>query len=122
MLSWIRGAFKEAGFDESMVRKLELAMEEALVNIIHHAYHDKPGDIDVQISSVSGQSITITLKDEGPPFNPLEEKREAIDPSTPLEEIEEGGLGILFMKKYMDNITYQRQGTNNVLVLTKNLH
>lgn len=122
MLSWIRGAFKEAGFDEPIVRKLELAMEEALVNIMHHAYQDKPGDIDVQITSVSRQSVTITLKDEGPPFNPLEKKREVVDPSTPVEEIEEGGLGILFMKTYMDNISYQRQGLNNILVLTKNLH
>jgi anti-sigma regulatory factor (Ser/Thr protein kinase) len=122
MLSWIRGAFKEMRFDESTVRKLEIAMEEALVNIIHHAYQDKPGDIDVLISSVPGESITITLKDEGPAFNPLEKSPTAIDASTPLEEIEEGGLGILFMKEYMDDISYQRQDSYNILILTKKVH
>lgn len=122
MLSWIRGAFKEAGFDESMVRKLELAMEEALVNIIHHAYHDKPGDIDILISSTPGEGVTVTLKDEGPAFDPLKQNSQSLDASTPLEEIEEGGLGILFMKQYMDEILYERQGPYNILKLTKKLH
>lgn len=122
ILDWIRDSLVETGFSESWVRKLEIAIEEALVNIIHHAYKDEPGDIEVLVSSEAGKEVRLTLADCGPPFNPLVHERKEIDPESNLEEMDEGGLGIFFMKKLMDELSYERKGNQNVLTLIKKVH
>ncbi|MDP1608783.1 MAG: ATP-binding protein [Chlamydiales bacterium] len=120
ILGWIREILVEAGAKLPLIGHVELALEEALVNIIHHAYKDKPGDIEIQILSAPSQAITIILKDQGPPFNPLTVDYTPPDPSLPLEELQEGGLGVFFMRQYLDNIVYKREASYNVLTLTKN--
>ncbi|MBX9744120.1 MAG: ATP-binding protein [Chlamydiales bacterium] len=120
ILGWIHEILVEVGAKLPLIGQVELALEEALVNIIHHAYKDKPGDIEIQILSALGKETTIILKDKGPPFNPLTVDYTPPDPSLPLEELEEGGLGVFFMKQYLDSIVYKRESSYNVLILTKN--
>lgn len=56
----------------------------------------------------------------GAPFNPLMIETE-IDPLAPLEERAIGGLGILFMRQYMDDIRYERRKRTNILTLIKKI-
>ena len=78
------------------------------------------GNIDISIAHKEGNYIEIVFKDTGFPFNPLKHKRE-VDPLSPIESLEEGGLGILFMRKLMDRVEYRRAGGANILTLRKNL-
>ena len=118
MLHWIRETLADIGFDEPTIRKVELSTEEALVNIICHAYQGRAGDIHITINTMDSTRVQITLIDRGPPFNPLDQQTVIPSPAS-LEEMKEGGLGILFMKQYMDEIHYERKKESNILTLIK---
>lgn len=103
------------------LKEIELACEEALVNIIHYAYKGNEGDIELEFNQQDRKKIQITIKDRGSFFNPLLEERK-IDLSASLQERPEGGLGIMMIRKYMDEIHYKRINSSNVLMLVKNLY
>lgn len=114
ILQWIEECTGMLRFSPSEMRKINLAMEEAIVNVIHHAYQDGVGDLDLFCHIIEGRVLQFILKDKGRPFNPLTLKRES-----PTEK-QEGGLGILLMKEYMDEIHYERCHPYNSLTLVKN--
>lgn len=120
MLDWVRECLLQGEFESAAIRKIELAVEEALVNVIRYAYQEQKGAIELTCRFYPEDRIELTIKDKGPPFNPLK-REQKIDPAAPLEEREEGGLGILLMREYMDEVHYERQGPNNVLTLTKKI-
>lgn len=122
MISWVREELTFYGVVESFLTRLELALEEALVNIIRHAYQERPEEILIQLECIPKIGARITLIDNGLAFNPLERQSSALDTSAPLEEMEEGGLGILFIKKSVDDVLYERRGNQNVLTLVKKFH
>lgn len=117
MIRWIRQEAILLGLDETSVRQTELASEEALVNIIDHGYKGTVGQITIELQD-SGSHIEIVIRDKSPFFNPLEHAIE-FDPLATLEERQIGGLGILFIRQYMDEVHYQREGEANVLTLIK---
>ena len=101
-------------------KKFEVALEEAVVNIIHYAYQTPSGIIEIGCSvDEAGDHIVVLLKDRGLPFNPLE--KEEVSPPKDLASQEIGGLGIHFIKKMVDMIDYERQDGANVLVLSKKI-
>ncbi|NRA89675.1 MAG: ATP-binding protein [Simkaniaceae bacterium] len=120
MLGWIRERLEGSGLSDVEIRRIEIALEEGLVNVISYAYQGVEGEITLQYRQVVGEYIEIVIEDSGLPFNPLRHKKE-IDPLIPVEELEEGGLGILFMQKLMDKVEYQRVYEKNLLTLRKNL-
>ena len=118
MISWVRGQVEEGEFTERERRHIEIALEEALVNIIHYAYQSSNGVIEILCNDYPQDQVEIIIKDYGVPFNPLESSKK-IDQSASLEERTEGGLGIAFIKELMDTMEYQREGKANVLTLKK---
>jgi anti-sigma regulatory factor (Ser/Thr protein kinase) len=120
MMSFVRRQAKLAGFDDAGVKQLELASEEAFVNVIHYAYPEAEGDIEIEVREPDGESgIEIIVRDSGVAFNPLE--RETPDISAPGEERPIGGLGIFMVQQIMDAISYERRGVENVFTMTKRL-
>ena len=117
MIDWIRAQLILFGLDQTNVRKSELASEEALVNVIEHGYKGLPGEIKIEVIG-SEREIRIVIQDRGPAFNPLKQQV-GFDPSATLDEREIGGLGILFMRQYMDDVLYSRNGDTNILTLIK---
>ena len=117
MLRWIRDEAQKNGFDASGLYRIELAAEEALVNVIHHSYEDRSGEVSISVGSVD-KSMIITISDSGKPFNPLAQKTKA-DLSASLEERQTGGLGLLFIRKCLDEVSYQRKNHHNILTLIK---
>lgn len=121
MLRWVRKQLQAIGLHEWTVRKIELAAEEALVNIIQYAYRDQPGEVEIQMRhNPRTQEIEIVLQDQGPPFNPLH-RRILMDRTAPLQDRGMGGLGIHFMRQYVDDISYERHQDRNVLTLKTRL-
>ena len=59
--------------------------------------------------------ITLIFRDNGKPYNPLEQAQPDVEAA--LEERTIGGLGIFIVKKTMDRVTYHRQDEWNVLTL-----
>ncbi len=98
--------------------QIDLALEEAYVNIANYAYGDETGKAEIGISK-NGDEVTIVLKDGGIPYNPLEKK----DPDTTLsaEEREIGGLGVFLVKKNMDSVFYEYRDGKNIFTMTKKI-
>lgn len=120
MLRFILDEAKKMEFKPAALSQIELASEEAIVNVIEHAYQDRGGEIKISIQTEPKKKITISLFDQGAPFDPLK-KSDPIDLSAPMEDREVGGLGIHFMLKCLDELSYRREGSWNVLVLVKNI-
>ena len=118
MLAWIRGHIQNEGYSKAEINKIEIAVEEALVNIIQYAYAKTPGKIEMNYRFFPKDHIELTIKDTGIPFNPLK-KNKKINVYAPLKERREGGLGIAFMSTFMDRVYYRREGNSNILTLKK---
>jgi anti-sigma regulatory factor (Ser/Thr protein kinase) len=95
--------------------KLSVVVEELVLNIVDYANSDY---LDVEIIR-DEKSITLRFHDGGIPFNPLE--KEEPDFTIPLEDRKIGGLGIFMVTKYMDTVTYERTGEENILTVRKNV-
>ena len=107
------------GMDMSTTMKMNLAIEEAVVNVMNYAY---PAGIrgEVRIEAKSHESyVEFIISDDGTPFNPTEVKE--ADTTLSAEERNIGGLGIFLVKHYMDKVKYKYVDGQNVLTLRKNL-
>lgn len=114
MLSHVRLTAITVGFSEENLSKIELALEEALVNIINYAYPDGKGTIEIRCTKVDyPPSIIVEVHDKGIPFNPLEFNMKSL----PTDGV--GGYGIFYIKQIMDEVQYEREGEVNVLRLRK---
>ena len=104
--------------DEKMTRKIRLAVEEAVVNVMEYAYPEgKKGDVTVAAKADSNR-LKIIITDQGKPFDPTQ--KEKADVSLTAEERPIGGLGLLLVRELMDSINYEREGNSNVLTLRIN--
>ncbi len=110
---------EERGFDPALTMNLNLALEEAVSNIILYAYPEKMGElITVKCVNVAG-SLVFTISDSGVEFDPT--TVEEADVTLSVEERGTGGLGIFLIRQIMDDVTYQRIENKNVLTIKKNL-
>ena len=120
MLQWVVSLLKKEEMPSADIKRVEIALEEAIVNIISYAYGSETGPIEIIYSAGTTGWVEFTLKDHGPPFDP-QKKDHAFDYSTPIEERDIGGLGIPFIHKLMDVVEYRREAEMNVLILRKKL-
>ncbi len=110
---------REYGIDIDTNRKMAIVFDELLSNIISYAYiDDETHNIDV-IAELVGDRLTVTITDDGIPFNPL--KSESPDTRISLEEREIDGLGIHLVRNIMDKVFYQRITNRNEVTLRKYL-
>lgn len=115
MLKFISEKAQALGFKDHL-RKIELAAEEAIVNVIHHSYSGREGKIQLDID-FNHDALHVTISDFGKPFNPLAQET-SFSPNVPIEERDVGGLGLVFIRKCADDVSYERKGEQNVLSLT----
>lgn len=111
-------ASEDMPISEDLQFKLRLCIEEVVENIVSYAYDGGNGWVEVG-TQLDDNTLTITLKDEGFPFNPLEKQ----DPDITLsaEERQIGGLGIFLCKQMMDKLEYERIDGCNLFKMTKHL-
>ena len=102
------------GVHPKRVMHLELAVEEAAVNICSYAYEIPPGEVTIRISRET-EVVRIELIDAGVPFDPL--AADAPDIKSELENREVGGLGIFLIRRMLDEVHYSRSGNRNILSL-----
>ena len=121
MMAWTRKMLHLALFPVGDQNKVEIAVEEALVNVIRYAYGENGGDITLSCRLDPTLYVEFTIRDSGIPFNPLLQSCKEPTSGETLEEKREGGLGILFMRNLMDDVHYERAHSQNILILRKNL-
>ncbi|MDL2256275.1 ATP-binding protein [Parabacteroides sp. OttesenSCG-928-K15] len=105
--------------DPKMCMQLNLALEEAVTNIILYAYPGEKGkDILIRVEKKE-ESLVVTLVDSGIAFDPT--AKEAPDTTLALDERPIGGLGIHLVKQLMTEVKYVREGNKNILIMVKEL-
>ena len=118
MLDFVREGMAQMGFNGADLQRFEIAVEEAVVNVIHHAYPRKEGFIEITLNLFPKKKMQVVIKDQGVAFNPLLNDA-TFDHETPHEERKPGGLGIPFINEFIDYIEYERADIFNVLLLEK---
>lgn len=94
---------RSAGVSDAGEIKLELGIEEMLVNIIKYAYDD-PGFVWIS-TDTDGEFFRIDFADVGRRFNPLAKQVRGAYADDD-EDCEEGGLGIFIVRKNFDKMEY----------------
>lgn len=105
MLDFIMEEAEKAGVPENRQIYLELGFEEAASNVINYAYSEKQGGEILIRAYRKAEHFFIELKDSGIPFNPLKNIKD-VEKTSDLESAKVGGLGISFMRRIFDDMTY----------------
>jgi len=103
------------GFKEEQCRAITLAVDEALSNIIRHAYKNRyDQEIEMRLSA-NRECLEVTFVDRGEP----------VDLSKccaqPLDKVALGGRGTHLIRQIMDEVCYERVSEGNRLRLKKYL-
>lgn len=110
----------EAGLSDEIVGELNLCLEEILTNIMFYGLEEgrDPESLAIELDlEVADAALTVQVRDNGKPFNPLESGEP--DTDLPIEEREIGGLGIHLVRELMEELVYARDGDRNVLTMKK---
>jgi serine/threonine-protein kinase RsbW len=99
--------------------QLNLVLDELITNIVSYGFADG-AESSIRLSVALGEgTIDVELSDNGKPFDPV--TAPLAEPAGGLEERHVGGLGLKFMRTYMDRLDYRRDGEFNRLRLQMNL-
>lgn len=116
----IEGYAEDAGFNPDQVGQIGLCVNEALANVIRHAYDDAP-EQPIHLSAeceVGGDGQTwlrMTIRDWGNGENPADRIPAPRDP------LEPGGVGMICLKRLMDEVVFCPQPDGMLLKLSKRL-
>jgi len=104
----------DAGMKASM--QLAIALEEMFVNVASYAYEGVKGDCEITLIFYEN-NVEVYLRDSGMFFDPL--AKEDPDITLAAEDRQIGGLGILMVKKTMDEVAYVRANNENIFMMRK---
>ena len=114
-----------AGMNARGLKKIELAVEEAVVNIINYSQAEWV-ELEVKVKSEKRKEdgkrkeINVTLRDNGAAFDPLQQAEVDTDRAT--DERQVGGMGIHLIRQIVDELHYERKENKNILRMAKSLN
>jgi serine/threonine-protein kinase RsbW len=105
----VESFYESHGFDKQACEDVGLCVNEALANIIRHAYQEQPSrPIQIDAALSTDGELTLRIRDWGSGVNPAElpPSPASSDPLTP------GGLGMICLRQMMDEVVFtpQRDG------------
>ncbi len=110
---------REASLDASLTMSLNLAVEEAVVNVMEYAYPQGTiGTVSV-VATMETDMLSFVISDSGSPFDPT--SKAEVDTTLSVEERPIGGLGIHLVRQIMDSVCYERKDDKNILTLRKKI-
>jgi len=113
---FVRGGAVAAGVAAKEFEKLDLILEEILINVARYAYTPETGVVEVAYTPAGSSKLRVEIADFGRVFNPLE-----VDPpdlSRGLADRPIGGLGVFLVRSMVDSISYRREEDRNILSFT----
>lgn len=98
--------------------KLLIVGDELLSNIVKHGYENKGGEVFIRLLyNIDTKEFGFTIIDRAKAFNQLEVDKPII--TGDVQNVKPGGLGLIIVKKIMDEYAYDRINGKNILVLKK---
>ncbi|MBO4844438.1 MAG: SpoIIE family protein phosphatase [Bacteroidales bacterium] len=109
----------EKHLGNSVATNLNLALEEAVTNVMLYAYpKDTEGIIEIE-ALIKDNSLIFKVMDSGKPFDPTSVPE--VDVTKDLADRPIGGLGIHLVRKIMDEVRYSREDGRNIFTMIKNI-
>jgi anti-sigma regulatory factor (Ser/Thr protein kinase) len=107
---WVSERVRGAGYGDDPVGEIELALTEALANVIEHGYQgNADGEIAVTVAA-EPDCLEVRVRDWGTGADELDfERRDLDDPG-------EGGYGVYLMEQLMDDVTREAQPDGGTLL------
>ncbi|WP_448375572.1 ATP-binding protein [Fervidobacterium sp.] len=102
-----RGVFDKDIFDT------ELAINEAIANIIQHTYKGEPKYVVMTLNWIEPNEMEVLLRDFGPKVDPSKIK------SRELDDIRPGGLGVYIIKRIFEVMEFRDVAEGNLLYLKR---
>jgi len=115
--SFLQRSLEAYGFSEVDRHQLTLAVEEVCTNLIIHSHASNPKEVIYLEVKELEKKLAIEITDKGDAFNLLE--YEVPDLKKVIEEKRKGGIGILLVKKIMDEIEFESKNGKNTCRLIK---
>ena len=110
---------EEYNLAPALAARINLALEEAVCNVIMYAYPEgTAGKMSLEAVK-EGKRLRFTLTDWGKVFDPTAVPE--ADISASVEDRPIGGLGIHLIRTIMDSVRYERKDGKNVLTMFINL-
>ena len=117
LAGFVKTIASEMKLEQNMAMGLNLALEEAVTNVILYAYPEgSDGLVDIEAIMRKGQ-LDFIITDSGMPFDPTQ--RPEVDINASLDARPIGGLGIHLVRQLMDSVSYRREDGKNILTLIK---
>ena len=109
---------RRMGLPEARAGDVQIALAEAVNNVVEHAYADAaPGDVSIGYS-LDAKQLWVSIRDAGLPLpNKNLTTGQPADLSVPLEDLPEGGFGWFLIRELTSDIKYERDNGNNRLSL-----
>lgn len=119
LAAFVEEVCEAVGFDPAVTMQMNLALEEAVVNVMKYAYPiGMHGNVSIE-AQANDVRLKFTIIDSGKPFDPT--VKADVDTTLSAQERPIGGLGIHIIRQIMDSINYERLDGHNVLTLRKKL-
>lgn len=114
LTDFIRHGAQSAALPEAQLDRLDLVMEEIVMNVINYAYPEgEPGTIEVGYTVDGPGKLFVQVSDTGRAFDPL--AKNPPDLRLGLADRPIGGLGIFLVKQIARSINYSRVDNRNIL-------
>ena len=104
---------RSAGFDEKAVGEIGLVLNEAMANVIRHAYKNREDQPILVSAKQQGDELIIEVRDWGIGVDPTHRMPKHKDPNTP------GGLGLICMRQLMDEVEFHPQNDGMLLIMKR---
>lgn len=111
---WVNTLVGAYGIPHDKVFNLNLALEEAVVNVMSYAYDGEKQPVCL-IACREGDMLLVTITDHGKEFDPTQAEDPDLD--LPVEDRPIGGLGIMLVRNIASKVQYKRENDSNVLSL-----
>lgn len=106
-------------YPEAESNKIILAVDEVCANLIIHSNHCNPTETLQLYVDYQNDRIVFEILDHGEGFNLSEYKEPSMEDL--IKARRKGGVGLLLVKRIMDDIQFIRRSGKNVCRLVKNL-
>lgn len=121
VLGGVHQMAKIQGFTHEDISRIELGAEEAVVNVIKHAFPAGTTEYFSVVITPESLGLRITIFDQGMPFDP--EQLPAYLPDEVASTMTSRGLGVFLIRKFIDEVSFHNLGRKgHETVLFKYLH
>ena len=108
----IAGVSRMMGFEDKAINKIQIGVEEAVTNVITHAFNPAEEASFEVICQPVPLGLKIIVRDKGLPFDP--QRMPEFKPDEMEEGLSDSGLGLYLMKKCLDEVSFHNLGAEGM--------